>query len=165
MKSPSGLIYQVEARDLATRAFSCTCPDFRTAGLGTCKHVEATLIWLKRRRKGDFRAAETSGSPFIDIVADGSTLKIERNLSKAPAAIRMMFDGDGYLAHTEEPENAFDVISRSRSAKLRISQDVAPFLESRCRVLERRQLRRDYETGVVSGRHPEHVPLHPLYPY
>lgn len=47
--SPSGMDYQVEVRDLATRDFSCTCPDFRINGLGTCKHVEAVLIWLKRR--------------------------------------------------------------------------------------------------------------------
>jgi superfamily II DNA/RNA helicase len=39
------------------------------------------------------------------------------------------------------------------------------FLESRRRAAERRALRRDYETGVVEGRHPEHVTLHPLYPY
>jgi SNF2 family DNA or RNA helicase len=42
---------------------------------------------------------------------------------------------------------------------------VEPFLESRRQANERRALRRDYETGVVEGRHPEHVTLHPLYPY
>lgn len=165
VKSPSGMTYQVEIRDPATRAFSCTCPDFRTAGLGTCKHVEATLIWLKRRFKGEYRVAEKSGSPFIDIVPAGSTLKIERNLTITPPAIRMMFDTDGYLAHTEDLEQAVETIRRSRSAKLRLSQDIEPFLENRRRVFERRALRRDYETGVVSGRHPEHVTLHPLYPY
>ncbi len=44
VKSPSGMVYQVEIRDLKDRAVSCTCPDFRTAGLGTCKHIEATVI-------------------------------------------------------------------------------------------------------------------------
>jgi hypothetical protein len=39
--SPSGMSYQVEIRDLAERSFSCTCPDFRRNGLGTCKHIEA----------------------------------------------------------------------------------------------------------------------------
>ena len=165
VKSPSGMTYQVEIRDLATRGFSCTCPDFRTAGLGTCKHVEATLIWLKRRLKGEYRLAEKSGSPFIDIVPAGSTLRIERNLTNTPPAIRMLFDSDGYLAHTEDLEQAVETIRRSRSSKIRLSQDVEPFLENRRRVLERILLRRDYETGVVSGRHPEHVTLHPLYPY
>jgi hypothetical protein len=26
------------------RSFSCTCPDFRTAELGTCNHIETKLI-------------------------------------------------------------------------------------------------------------------------
>jgi hypothetical protein len=59
VQSPSGMNYQVEIRDLNERAFSCTCPDFRINGLGTCKHVEATLIWLKRRFKGEFQLAQT----------------------------------------------------------------------------------------------------------
>ncbi len=165
VKSPSGMTYQVEIRDLKDRSFSCSCPDFRTAGLGTCKHVEATLIWLKRRFKGEVRTAEITGSPFIDIVPAGSTLKIERNGSMAPPAIRMLFDTDGHLSAAEDLEQAFETIRRSRSAKLRISQDVEPFLENLRRISERRMLRREYETGVVSGRHPEHVTLHPLYPY
>jgi hypothetical protein len=123
--------YRIEIRDLKERSFSCSCPDFRTAGLGTCKHIEATLIWLKRRHKGEFRLAEKSGSPFTDIVPESSTLKIERNLAQAPPAIRAMFDRDGYLAPTEDLELAYETIRRSRSAKIRVSQDVGPFLESR----------------------------------
>jgi hypothetical protein len=42
--SPSGSSYDVELRDVAERRFACTCVDFRTSGLGTCKHVEATLL-------------------------------------------------------------------------------------------------------------------------
>ena len=51
VNSVSGLSYVVEIRNLAERQFSCTCPDFRSNGLGTCKHVEATLIWLKKAPK------------------------------------------------------------------------------------------------------------------
>ncbi len=161
--SPSGMTYQVEIRDPASRTFSCTCPDFRTAGLGTCKHVEATLIRLKRRHRGDFRLAEISGSPFIDIVPDGDTLRVERNLSSLPPSLRPLFDADGRLA--ADPDEALEKLRRSRSKKLRLSQDIEPFLEHRRRGAERRALRRDYETGVVEGRHPEHVTLLPLYPY
>lgn len=161
VKSPSGMSYQVEIRNLADRAFSCTCPDFRTAGLGTCKHTEATLIWLKRRRKADFLAAERTGSPRIDIVPAGDTLRVERNLSKLPVPLRPLFDAAGILV--ADPAEALPKLRRS--AKLRVSQDVEPFLENLRRAAERRALRRDYETGVVEGRHPEHVTLHPLYPY
>ncbi|WP_353565453.1 DEAD/DEAH box helicase [Haloferula sargassicola] len=161
VSSPSGMAYQVEIRGLADRAFSCTCPDFRTAGLGTCKHVEATLLWLKRRRKGDFRVAQKSCSPFIDLVPDGDGLRIERNLDALPGALRPLFGDDGRIL--TDPEAVLPRLRRSE--KIRVSQDVGPFLENRRRAIERRQLRRDYETGVVEGRHPEHVTLHPLYPY
>jgi len=163
VKSPSGMTYQTEIRDLAARAFSCTCPDFRTAGLGTCKHVEATLLWLKRRRKADFKAAEKSTSPRVDLVPVGDRLAIERNLGKLSPAVRKHFDAAGFLLDGCDPEELLPRLVRSK--KIRISQDVAPFLESRRQAAERHRLRREYETGVVSGRHPEHVTLHPLYPY
>jgi len=163
VQSPSGMVYQVEIRDLKDRSFSCTCPDFRTAGLGTCKHVEATLIWLKRRHKGEFHLAEKSGSPRIDLVPHGDSLRIERNMDLAPASLRSLFDPDGFLKISCDLEEALGKLRRH--SKLRISQDIAPFLESRRRAAERIILRRDYETGVVSGRHPEHVTLNPLYPY
>jgi SNF2 family DNA or RNA helicase len=161
VKSPSGMAYQVEIREIRERSFSCSCPDFRINGLGTCKHIEATLIWLKRRFKGEFRAAETSGSPHIDIVPSGDTLQIERNIDKLPSSLKPLFDDEGKLL--AGPQEALPKFRRS--AKIRISQDVEPFLEARHRADERRALRRDYETGIVEGRHPEHVTLHPLYPY
>jgi superfamily II DNA or RNA helicase len=163
IKSPSGMTYQVEIRDLAARAFSCTCPDFRTAGLGTCKHVEATLIWLKRRRKEDFRIAEKTVSPRIDLAPAGDRLVIERNLNQLSPAVRRLFDFTGLLLDEHDPAEILPRLARSKN--IRISQEVEPFLESRRQAVERRRLRREYETGVVTGRHPEHVTLHPLYPY
>ena len=161
VKSPSGMTYQVEVRDLATRSFSCTCPDFRIAGLGTCKHIEATLIWLKRRHKADCKLAETRTSPHLHLVPDGERLRIERDFKRLPASLRPLFNEAGFLI--ADADEALPKIRRS--TKVCISQDVEPFLEVRRRAEERRSLRRDYETGVVEGRHPEHVTLHPLYPY
>jgi hypothetical protein len=161
VRSPTGMTYQVEIRDLAGRSFSCTCPDFRTNGLGTCKHVEATLIRLKRREKSHFRGAEKAGSPRIDLVPGGDSLRIERNFSSLPPSLRPLFAADGTLR--ADPAEALPRLRRS--SKIRVSQDVDHFLETRRRTEERLVLRRDYETGVVEGRHPEHVTLCPLYPY
>ena len=163
VKSPSGMTYQVEVRDLPGRAFSCTCPDFRRNGLGTCKHVEATLIWLKRRQKGEFRSAEKTASPRIDVVPAGDLLAVERNLDRLPPSLRTLFDKAGLLLDEHDPAEV--AAKLRRNAKVRISQDVEPFLEARRRADERLALRRDYLTGVVEGRHPEHVTLFPLYPY
>ncbi len=161
--SPSGMNYQTEIRDLPGRAFSCSCPDFRRNGLGTCKHIEATLIWLKRRQKGEFRAAEKTASSRIDLVPVGDTLAIERNLKQLSPALRALFDPAGLLLAEHDPAEILPRLLRSK--KIRVSQDVEPFLESRRRAAERFALRRDYLTGVVEGLHPAHVTLHPLYPY
>ena len=55
VRSPSGMSYRAEIRDLATRQFSCTCTDFRINGLDTCKHI--TCVRGSRRAR-----ASTTGS-------------------------------------------------------------------------------------------------------
>ena len=148
VRSGSGFTYSVEVRDVRRRQFACDCVDFRINGLGTCKHVEATLIWLKRRFKGEFRAAEQSRSNRIDLVPAGDTLCIERNLAKVPSSLDPLFDTSGQLLG--DPGEAIDKLRRY--PRIRISQDVEPFLESRRRTEQRVVLRRDYETGVIAGR-------------
>jgi superfamily II DNA or RNA helicase len=45
--------HRVHIRSLRRRANYCTCPDFATNQLGTCKHIEAVLHKLQKRR--DFK--------------------------------------------------------------------------------------------------------------
>ena len=165
--SPSGLSYQVELRDLASRQHACTCTDFRINGLGTCKHVEAVLLHLARREKPSLRAARITGSDRIDLVTDpaAGTLRVERNLDRLPARLRALFDHNGLLYPNVTPDDALAALARHPSPSLRASQEVAPWLEARARAHERILLRRDYETGVAAGRHPEHVTTSPLFPY
>jgi superfamily II DNA or RNA helicase len=48
--------YRVHLRSLQRRANYCTCPDFATNQLGTCKHIEAVLHRVRKRRDyKDFR--------------------------------------------------------------------------------------------------------------
>jgi hypothetical protein len=58
VKSGSGLTYSVEIRSVARRRFSCNCVDFRINALGTCKHIEATLLYLEARYSKIFRLAQ-----------------------------------------------------------------------------------------------------------
>src|SRR5688572_22416731 len=68
VRSPSGLTYRVEIRDVARRQFFCTCTDFRINGLGTCKHVEAVLLRQSRKHRPEFAAAKRGVSSLrIDI--------------------------------------------------------------------------------------------------
>jgi hypothetical protein len=68
--SGSGQSYGVEIRSIAEPVNSCNCPDHHINGLGTCKHIEATLHRLQYRRKRAFQNAAGRGSPFIEIFLD-----------------------------------------------------------------------------------------------
>ena len=60
--------YRVEIRSLDEPINSCECPDFRVNRLGTCKHVEATLRTLARRRGRASAARE--GSRRVELYLD-----------------------------------------------------------------------------------------------
>ncbi|HLE90250.1 MAG TPA: SNF2-related protein, partial [Anaerolineales bacterium] len=48
VKSVSGRIYRVEIRSLGELQNSCTCPDYKSNLIGTCKHIEGVLISLEK---------------------------------------------------------------------------------------------------------------------
>ncbi len=156
VKSGSGLTYSVEIRDLRERHFACDCVDFRANGLGTCKHVEAVLLHLAARFRRLFNAAQQNGSNRIEVVVDSNadTLRV--------------LNGHG-LANPDVPgETALTALQQLREAgfpQIRISQEVAGWLENRRRAAERKQLRREYELKVQSGEWPVHETKVPLFPY
>ena len=44
----------------------CSCPDFRTSGLGTCKHVEGVKLWLQAEGKEVHREEPDYTSIYMD---------------------------------------------------------------------------------------------------
>lgn len=167
VRSPSGMVYRAEVRDLLTRQFSCTCTDFRINGLGSCKHLEAILLQLGRRHRAEYKAAQRLGSPRVDIVPDAAAqgLRIDRNLTKLSRALRGYFDAHGLQRCDIEPETLLAQLRASRSRRLRISQDVPAWIEVRRRERDRILGRRDYLAGIAAGTHPEQITHSPLLPY
>ena len=45
--STSGKSYTVHIRSLTELLNTCTCPDYATNTIGTCKHIEGVLIYLR----------------------------------------------------------------------------------------------------------------------
>ncbi len=167
--SRSGLTYSVEIRDVREHQFACDCVDFRINGLGTCKHVEAVLLQLERRFKRLFQAATQQGSPRVDLIPDPAlgTLRLLHGNGSLPKAVRGWFDADGALTQgsAEDTVAALEKLRQADYPELRVSQEVAPWLENRRRAEERKQLRRDYELRVQSGEWPAHETKVPLFPY
>ncbi len=166
VKSGSGLCYDVEIRSVSQRRFSCSCVDFRINGLGTCKHVEAVLLYLDARHRKLLRHAESNGSSRIDVVPDmvSQKLKIEEWGEELPRQLRPLVGTDLCLLG-EDPEQAVEVVRGLQIPQVRISQDVAPWLESRRCQEERVVSLREYERRVQSGEWPAQETVVPLYPY
>ncbi len=169
VRSASGLEYQVEIRDIATRQFACDCVDFRINGLGTCKHVETVLLHLEARHKRRYRTAVEQGSDRLDAVVDpeGKGLQLQRWTGQLPSSLRRHFDKNGRW-QGDSPEDAVEDLRRLAGTKLpalRISQDVAPWLEERRQAIERKALRKEYELKVQRKEWPDQETLVPLFPY
>jgi superfamily II DNA or RNA helicase len=164
--SNSGMSYDVEIRSLSNRLFSCGCVDFRINGLGTCKHVEATLLYLEARYPRLFRRALKSESTLIDIVPDEATqgLRIERLTNGIPGPLRALATPDGRL-RGDDFEQALERLRRMPVQNLRVSQEVDPWLRARKEMEERKVLLREYEQKVQTGEWPPQETLVPLYPY
>jgi hypothetical protein len=169
VESGSGLTYEVEIRDLRSRQFSCDCVDFRINGLGTCKHVEAALLYLESRFRRLFKAASTEPSPRLDLVPDiaADRLRLKNGSHPLPKELTQWFDPTGRMT-IDAPEVALEALEELRQArfpKLRISLEVRPWLERRAQAAERKELRREYELKVQSGEWPAQETSVPLFPY
>ncbi|MBI4024872.1 MAG: DEAD/DEAH box helicase [Verrucomicrobia bacterium] len=167
VKSGSGMTYSVEIRDLVQRHVACNCTDFRSNGLGTCKHVEAVLLLLEARHKRLYRDAKEKGSDRIDIVPDqvAGVLRIERGRDRLPPALRKLFSGENGSSPSEPPEAVIQALARAAVSGLRISQEVAPWAQALQHAEERKRLRREYENKVQAGEWPVQETKVPLYPY
>jgi superfamily II DNA or RNA helicase len=169
VQSGSGLTYSVEVRDVHQRQFACDCVDFRINGLGTCKHVEAVLLYLQARFKRLFHAAAQNGATRLDLVPDpgNNSVRLLKNGEPLPAALKPWFDNQGLLRNGSLDEVLETVrhLAGTDLPQLRLSQELEPWLEARRRAEERKQLRREYEFKVQSGEWPAHETKVPLFPY
>ena len=63
--SPFQTSYRVHIRSLHRRANFCTCPDFATNQLGTCKHIEAVLYRIGKRKDYAQIKNQPPPAPFV----------------------------------------------------------------------------------------------------
>jgi superfamily II DNA or RNA helicase len=59
--------YRVAIRGAQPGENYCSCPDFATNALGTCKHIEFTLGWLERRKGGKSALQDGYQPPFSEV--------------------------------------------------------------------------------------------------
>jgi superfamily II DNA or RNA helicase len=96
----TGGSYRVAIRGAATGDNVCTCPDFASNDLGTCKHIEFTLATLASRRGGKSALARGFTPPYSEVfLHHGEQRAIAfRPGAECPPALRKralkLFDAD-----------------------------------------------------------------------
>ena len=106
--TPTGGIpreYRVQIRSVEEPLNRCSCPDFASNELGTCKHIEAVLHRLRGRRKRASstgkRLSRTVAVVHLDHDAPGTPrIRVRRPPEMGATLARLLdrhFDGDGLL--------------------------------------------------------------------
>jgi SNF2 family DNA or RNA helicase len=101
--SISGRTYRVTIRSLDERRNTCTCPDYRTNLVGTCKHIEGVLLQLKQKyaeRLKTFAAQKPTTAQIFLHYAEEITVRVALPLPRASELRDLLaryFDSDGIL--------------------------------------------------------------------
>ncbi len=162
--------WQVQIRSLTERANHCTCPDFATNQLGTCKHIEAVLHRISKRR--DFKRIGSQPAPlpyvYLDWQRDDAP-RIRLHRAKEIAAhlapvLDRWFDADGAF-RGRLPDELFAFAERHGGEDLLIGDDALGFARRLADDAARELRARDIGSRIrdSGGRLPEIRAR--LYPY
>lgn len=156
--------YKVVYRGKDSQWNYCSCYDFKTSQLGTCKHMEAVKLWVRKKRKKVQVAEPDYSSVYIDYkgprrvkirIGDHGREMLER-LAKD------YFDESGVLR--EDAYARFDVFVQAAKAiapDFRCYDDALDYvLERRDRIKRCRLLEEKYTDEYL-----DQMLTVPLYPY
>ncbi len=103
VSSQSGQTYRVEVRSLDELHNSCTCADYKTNLIGTCKHIEGVLLFLKKKygeRLTDLAKKRPAGTQIYLHYGEEITVRVDLPVPRAPAVRALLthhFGPDGTL--------------------------------------------------------------------
>ncbi len=84
VKSESGKTYKVAMRGLGLFENYCSCPDFAVNTLGTCKHIEALLLQLRKRHQKTLEGAKYKRTRASISLQYGETIEVRLRLPAKP---------------------------------------------------------------------------------
>jgi superfamily II DNA or RNA helicase len=143
----SGGRYRVAIRGRALGQNFCSCPDFATNDLGTCKHIEFTLAKLESRRGGKAALAKGIQADYSEIWLDYAGMRQVRFRAgnRCPPALLTraahLFDAPAGWALPRDRFDGLDALVRTAQDsdhELRCYDDVWQFV-AQIRDGERRQ--------------------------
>ena len=151
--------YRVAIRGAGLGENYCSCPDFATNELGTCKHIEFTLAKLEKRRGGKRALAQGYQPPFSELyLRYGAKRTVHfRPGANCPAELlsrarRVFDDSAGWVLPPERFARLDDFLASNRNGhELRAYEDALGFI-AEVRDAERRRevLDRAFPQGAKS---------------
>ena len=166
--------YRVAIRGLGPGGNFCSCPDYATSELGTCKHIEFTLARLEKKRGAKTAFARGYRPVFSELYLrnDGQRRIHFRIGADCPAALReaaaRLFDfaRDGMLPDDRYDElEPFMVMASKSGHEVRAYDDALDFVAGK-RDAERRaaKLEKLFPRGAAAPELAAVLKV-PLYPY
>ena len=160
VKSPSGRTYRVAIRGLGLFENYCSCPDFAINTLGTCKHIEAMLLRLRRRHQKTLESAKFKRMRASISLQYGETIEVRLRMpvSPAPAILSLAaqhFDGNGLLRR-EHYKRFAEVLEALRNAdgQAVIYSDVLEYVDRENELAEGLKLERALLAKIKRGQDP-----------
>lgn len=174
--SQSKQTYRVQIRSLTELLNSCTCTDYKTNLLGTCKHIEAVLLRLKENLGETWAQVAAESPPASQIFlhhAQETTVRITLPLPDPPKlrqTLARYFDADGVL--TGSPLKTLpallqdiEALPARQSAIIQVTPEVERYLE-RLQDVEAIQRQKEwFMEQIEQGHRSLDLLSTPLYPY
>ncbi|MGH1361952.1 MAG: DEAD/DEAH box helicase [Calditrichia bacterium] len=163
LKSASGRVYGLTIRDFKAGSGYCTCPDYKTNKLATCKHLMFLLRDIQHKRPVE-KMIETQPYPFVEIYCDPQndyhvTYFYQGKISLGAASLLgKYFSGDKYI-YPERYEELFELLTSAEDVKqILIRPEVVTRIEKHFEALSYEQLSRNTKVDFSELKVP-------LFPY
>ncbi len=174
--STSGRVYTVRIRSLTEPLNTCTCPDYHTNTIGTCKHIEGVLINLREEFADRWDAFIEQAPPINQIYlrhAQQTTVRVTLPLPDEKALRTLLsryFDAEGVL-QGKVTQSLPALLSELRQLpaatreKILVTQPVRDYLKQQQDIESVEQQKRWFLDQVEKGNRSLDILSVPLYEY
>jgi len=174
--STSERVYTVQIRSLTERLNTCTCPDYRTNTIGTCKHIEGVLANLEQEFADQWEEFVAQAPPITQMYvhhAGRTTVRVtlpfpERE--KLHTLLTRYFDAAGVLQGKVTQSlpallGELNRLPRRDREQIIVGQDVHDYLKNQQDIEAVAQQKRWFLDQVEQGNRSLSVLSTPLYGY
>jgi superfamily II DNA or RNA helicase len=174
--STSERTYTVQIRSLRKRLNTCTCPDYRTNTIGTCKHIEGVLANLEKEFTDRWEEFIVQAPPVAQMYvhyAERTTVRVTLPFpenKRLQALLARYFDAEGVLQGrvTQSLPVLFGELNRMPArdrGQIHVDQAVHDYLGNQKDIEAVKQQKDWFLEQVKEGNRSLNVISTPLYSY